>query len=277
LILLAAALAASPAAPLRVATYAYPAYDRKVALASMARLIAEETGRPTEVVLLSSPDELATALRARRVDVAMTNLASFISASEDQVVRPIAALSVPWTTLDGYRGVLLARREAGVRNLGDLAAATGGLRYVEVLPGSTSGAMVQAEALKRAGVDRCRFASVDQAGTHDAALERLFTDRSDVAALAEGPWRDLRKVSPDRAQAVHEIWRSEPLPPGPIVCVHIASVPCAKIAKRLVRGDFESQTAAASLARGWSETAGATSFVRVPPGAYRVFTGAGRQ
>jgi ABC-type phosphate/phosphonate transport system substrate-binding protein len=279
LILLAAALAASSSssAPLRIATYAYPAYDRRLALASLARLIAEETGRLTEIVLVSSPNDLAAALRARRADIAMTNLASFISASGDQAVRPIAALAVPSATLDGYRGVLLARREAKVQTLRDVAAATGRLRYVEVLPGSTSGAMVQAEALSRAGGARRRFAIVDQAGTHDAALQRLLTGRSDVAALAEGPWRELRRSNPDGAQAVHEIWRSSPIPPGPVVCVHVSSVPCTQIAKRLLRDDPGSQTAAADLAKGWSETAGATSFIRVQPNAYRAFTGPHRR
>jgi ABC-type phosphate/phosphonate transport system substrate-binding protein len=277
MILLAAALAAAPAAPLRIATYAYPAYDRRQALAPLARLITEETGRPVEVILFPSPDELSAALRARRVDVAMTNLASFIAASRERRVRPIAALSVPPATLDGYRGVLLARQDAGIGSLDELRAAAGRLRYAEVLPGSTSGALVQADALRRAGGDPRGFASIEQAGTHDAALERLLSGRSDVAALAEGPWRTLQAAHPEQAATLVQLWRSDPLPPGPVVCVEAASVPCSRIARRLLRGDGASRDAAAGLARGWSETAGAHAFVRVRESAYRPFIGPDRR
>ena len=269
---LATLLAAASVAQLRVATYAYPAYDRKEALAPLADLIAKETGRPVEVVLVASPDELAAALRAGRVDVAMTNLASFVEASRDRAVRPIAVLSVPPSTLDGYRGVLLARREAGVRSLEELATAAGRLRYTEVLPGSTSGAMVQAAALRQAGGDRRGFASLEQAGTHEAALERLRAGRSDVAALAERPWRALQARQAAEAAALVQLWRSEPLPPGPIVCVHTASVPCGRIAKRLLRRDRATRVAAVNLAKGWSETAGATVFIRPEARTYRPFT-----
>lgn len=272
MLLIAAALAASTAAPLRVATYAYPAYDRRQALAPLARLIEDETRRPVEVLLLASPDELAAALRAGKADVAMTNLASFIDASRSKAVRPIAMLAVPPKTLDGYRGVLLARRGAGVRTLGDLTTAAARLRYAEVLPGSTSGAMVQAEALRQAGGDRQGFAALDQAGTHDAALDRLLSDRSDVAALAEGPWRTLQTTRPAEAQELVQLWRSEPIPPGPVVCVQAPTTPCAKIAKRLLRRDPAPRAAAIDLAKGWSETAGATGFVPVQARIYQAFT-----
>ena len=272
MLLLAAALAASTAAPLRVATYAYPAYDRRQALAPLAKLIEDEVRRPVEVLLFASPDKLAAALRAGKADVAMTNLASFIDASRSKSVRPVAMLAVPPQTLDGYRGVLLARRGAGVRTLADLTGAAARLRYAEVLPGSTSGAMVQADALRQAGGDRQGFAALDQAGTPDAALERLLSGKSDVAALAEGPWRALQTGRPAEAQELVQLWRSEPIPPGPIVCVQASTTPCAAIARRLLRRDPAAHAAAADLAKGWSETAGATGFVPVQARTYRPFS-----
>lgn len=272
MILLAAALAATSATPLRLATYAYPAYDRREALAPLARLIEAETGRPVEISLLGSPEELATALRERRVDIAMTNLAAYLQAASEPAIRPIAMLDVPPQTLEGYRGVLLARRAAGLTTLADAGAQAPRLRYMEVLPGSTSGALVQAAALRGVASKQVRFRSVVQAGTHDKALAALLSDDGDVAALAEGHWRALQHSDPAGAARLVELWRSDPLPPGPIVCVQHARTPCDRIGARLLSGGAHMRTAAAALAKGWSETAGALSFTRVRPNTYRAFS-----
>lgn len=95
MMLVAALLAAAPAPPLRLATYAYPAYDRSQALAPLARLIEAETGRSVSITLYPSPEALTKAIRERRVDVAMTNLATYIDASRDPAVRTLAVLQVP--------------------------------------------------------------------------------------------------------------------------------------------------------------------------------------
>ena len=61
-LLLAAQLAASPPPPLKVATYAYPKYDRAAALKPMADQLGAAQGRETHVVLLETPDALAQAI-----------------------------------------------------------------------------------------------------------------------------------------------------------------------------------------------------------------------
>ena len=53
-----------------------------------------------------------------------------------------------------------------------------------------------------------------------------------------------------------ELWRSDPLPAGPVVCVRAATTPCDEIGAVLL-GDV---SAAAELAKGWSETEGAVRF-----------------
>lgn len=167
--------------------------------------------------------------------------------------------------------MLIARRDSGVSALAQVGASTRRLRYVEVLAGSTSGALVQADALRRAGTDRRSFAAIDRSGTHDAALEKLLSGEADVAALAEAPWRALKVSRPGDAGRLVELWRSEPLPPGPVICVGLRSVPCDRIGARLLRADTASEAAAVELAKGWAETAGAMQFVRISARIYRPF------
>lgn len=264
---LAAAAAAPP--PLIVATYAYPAYDRRQALAPVASEIGAVLGRPVETRLYASPDALRDAIRAGEVDFAMTNLSAYAGVAGEARVRAIAVLDAPGTTLDRYRGVLLARRGTGINTLAALSAAAPRLRYAEVLPGSTSGGMVQAARLRASGTRPETFAATIRPGTHEGALAALLGGTADVAALAETPWRKLQADRPDQAAGLVELWRSEGLPPGPVVCVETDTPRCARVARRLATP--RAAAAAAALARGWSETEGATRFVPVDPVRYRPF------
>lgn len=269
MVLLAIALAGGAPAPIVLATYAYPAYDRREALAPLADEIAAETGKPVGIALYPTPDALRDAIRAGQVDFAVTNLAAYAGAASQPAVRAIAVLDPPAATLDRYRGVLLVRRAAGVRDGADLNGKAGRLRYVEVLPGSTSGAMVQAAYLQTLGLAPTRFAAIDSAGSHDAALAALVEGRADVAALAETPWRRLQAERPEIAAGLVELWRSEGLPPGPVVCLERPSPRCDRVGRRLLGAG--SGAAAAALARGWSETEGATRFIAPDPARYRPF------
>ena len=271
-LLTATAATAGPAQPpLRLATYAYPAFDRRAALASLASLVEARTGRPVTVQLLPTPDALATAVRRGDVDLAVTNLAVFTQVARLPAARAIVVLAPPPATLERYRGVLLARRAGGPTTLADLRRMAPSLHYIEVLPGSTSGAMVQAKALREAGIAANRFRETSPAGTHDAALAAVIDGTADVAALAEGPWLALLASAPERASRLVPLWRSAPLPPGPIVCIASASVQCRRIAAALLSHSKASEDAARMLARGWSETAGARRFIPVRTARYAAF------
>lgn len=97
----------------------------------------------------------------------------------------------------------------------------------------------------------------------------MVAGRAEVAALAEDPWRALQAKRPADAARLRQIWRSAPLPPGPILCVERADLDCAKVAAILL-GDRAGEPATA-LAAGWSETAGATRFKPVDRRRYAAF------
>ncbi|NNM75381.1 PhnD/SsuA/transferrin family substrate-binding protein [Sphingomonas sp. ID1715] len=250
--------AAAPDGPVRLATYHYPRYDRAKALEPLRVLLQQRLSRPVIVEVLATPDALRDAVRAGTVDIAMTNLSSYLGMAGTRRLDAVAVLDVPAATLERYRGVLLARKEAGVEAPAALPARAGALRYAEVLPGSTSGALVQSIYLRSLSTDPARFAVRLWAGTHDGALAMLLDGRADVAALAEEPWRN---ASPEVKARMVQLWRSEPLPPGPLICVSRVGFDCGAV-KRLVLSKAAAP-AAAELARGWSETEGAARFRKV--------------
>ena len=267
--LLLAALAQTASAPIVVGTYAYPRFDRRAALTPLAALAGRVAKRSTRIVLLETPDALAKAICAGEVDVAMTNLGAFVDARSCPRVVSLAVLDTPAEILDRYRGVLLGHRLRAPDSVTMLAGDARRLRYSEVLPGSTSGALVQREALRAARLTPAGFRSVRQAGTHEAALADLLEDRADIAALAEDPWTRLQKAEPARATTLRVLWRSEPLPPGPIVCRASKSLDCRALATALL-GPAGADVAPA-LASGWSETEGAVRFRRFDRNRYDAF------
>lgn len=272
---LLAAVAAMPAVagdppPLVLATYAYAKYDRAAALRPLAEHLATRLGAQVDVVVHESPRALAEAIRAGRVDLAATNTFVFLAVRDDPTVHAGAVFDVPAESLDGYRGVLVARRER-VPDMAALLQDAFALRYAQVLPGSTSGGLVQDLYLASLGVAPSRLADRRNAGTHDAALAQLDNGTADIAALAEEPWRLLRAHSPDAKRLV-ELWRSPPIPPGPIVCRDSARISCGHAASILRTLDRDAPAAFASLAAAWSEAAGARRLVAVDDDAYDALT-----
>lgn len=258
LLALAATGATAEPRPLIFATYHYARYDRAMALTPMAEHLGFALGRKVTVRVLESPDALAAAIREGQVDVAVTNLSAYLASAEAPTTRPVAMFDVPPATLDGYRGVLLAR--VGV----DLKAS--GLRYVRVIPGSTSGALVQEAWARGRGLS---LTDAGFAGTHDGAMNRLLDGSADIAALAEEPWRTLKAQKPAEAAKLVELWRSDPIPPGPVVCVQSADIACDAVATALTNPAAASP--AEALSKGWSETAGATRLIPVAPETYSTF------
>lgn len=267
-ILAATAMSAETSA-LRVGTYSYPRYDRIEALQPLADLVEHETGRRVDIVLLSTPSLLSKAVCEGEVDVAMMNLAAFVQVRECPDAQPIAVLDTPATVLEKYRGVLVTRRDRRLAKFSALKKRAASLRYSEVLPGSTSGALVQANALRALGLTPSSFKEVRQSGIHEMALDDVLEGRSDVAAMAEEPWNKLQTDRPMQAAKLRILWRSAPLPPGPLVCRNSEALRCEALASVLVSP--AGINAATKLSGGWAETEGATRFLKYDEADYRLF------
>ncbi|WP_257386165.1 phosphate/phosphite/phosphonate ABC transporter substrate-binding protein, partial [Tahibacter caeni] len=194
MLLAAVALAPAQAEPAAVlATYAYARYDRAAALQPLADHLQRRLGRAVEVRVLESPRALAAALREGTVDLAVTNTFVYLGVRDQSAIHATAVFEVPPATLDAYRGVLLARRDGPAASVEAMQAAAARLRYAQVIPGSTSGGLVQDLFLASRGLKPAQFAAVRQAGTHEAALAAVADGSADVAALADAPWQARRR------------------------------------------------------------------------------------
>ena len=227
--------------PWVIATYAYPQRDRVAAIQPLADYLGLRARHPVQVRLFDSPTALVDALRRGEVDVAVPNLHGYLQArraSEPLTTLPVP--QVPALQADRYRAVLVGRQE--LEAPGELERQARTLRLVLVGRDSASGGFVPVRELRRRGLEpTTAFAHLAYAGSHAAALESVASGRADVAALAA----DVYDAS--RPTGVVEVWRSQPIPPGPLLCRPAADVPCQQFTAWLLEAHDEAPAVMAAL------------------------------
>ena len=240
--------------PWVVATYAYPQRDRAAAIQPLADYLARRGRHPVQVKVFPSPSALVQAMRDGQADVAVPNLHGYLQARRDVAqVTTLPVPQVPALQADRYRAVLVARQ---IASPAELKAKAGQLHLVLVGRDSASGGFVPVQYLRDAGLDPATaFASVTYAGSHAAALQAIVEGRADVAALA-GDVHDAAR--PDN---INVLWRSDPIPPGPLLCRAATGVPCQAIVAWLLEAHGEAPDVMAALRACWPEFGDATRFV----------------
>lgn len=245
--------------PWVVATYAYPQRDRGAAIRPLADYLQQRGKHAVEVRVLSSPTALVEALRRGEVDVAVPNLHGYLQSRQwREAIVALPVPDVPPAQAERYRAVLVAR--AGIDTTARLQRDAARLRLALVGKDSASGGFVPVQQLRALGLQPATgFASVTYAGSHAAALQALASGQADVAALAA----DVFDAA--RPQGVVELWRSDPIPPGPLLCRPAPEVPCGAIAGWLLEAHAEAPAVMAALRAGWPEFGDASVFAPVPP------------
>ena len=256
--ILPAAAGQAAARPWVVATYAYPQRDRAAAIQPLADYLGLRARHPVQVRLFDSPTALVEAMRRGDVDVAVPNLHGYLQAR--RASEPLATLPVPQVPArqaDRYRAVLVAR--AGIDTTAHLQRDAAQLRLALVGKDSASGGFVPVRELRRLGLaPATAFAHLEYAGSHAAALEAVTSGNADVAALAADVYDAARPAG------VVELWRSEPILPGPLLCRPAADVPCQQFTDWLLDAHNEAPAVMAALRAGWPEFGDAMVFVPAP-------------
>src|SRR5690606_33946086 len=251
LLLLVLSVGAAQAAPIVVGTYAYPGRDRAAAVRPLADFVAATLRRPVELRIWPSPSALADGLRAGEADVVVPNLHAYLQARAGAVTLPVP--DVPPSQAARYRSVIVGRGINGIAALTPQRAAS--LRLALVGPDSASGGFVPLARLREAGLEEASFAAVVHAGSHEAARLALQQGQVDVAALAA----EVYDAAPLDGASI--LWRSDPIPPGPLLCRVDPRLSCDEIARALLDAHRQAPAVIEALRAGWPEFGDASRFV----------------
>lgn len=251
-----------------VGTYAYPSIDREAAVKPLATLIEKKFGLPTKVLIADSPTELATMVAQNTVQIAVPNLVGYalIAAANSD----IHVLAVPDNIGSTYTSSIVIHTENNkpvpLTETIELTEKPIGM----VWPDSTSGAIVATSYLKTI-IDKQQQQILEQITylqSHQNVLIALEQNKINIGVLAT-------KVYNERSQSqdapLHEVWRSPPIPYGPVVCNNEIEVLCEGVREVLLSNDTDSQSVLNGLKLGWVEFESSTSFVVPEADAYAPF------
>lgn len=247
--------------PVVVATYEYPDIDRRKAVTPLANLVASITGQPVTVRVADTPTELVAWMIAGEVQIAATNLVAYLGmkARSDSIVE----LAVPAAGAAGgnaYSSSVIVPNASPFARLADLRNTDAPKALIMVWPDSASGALVAGARLKQEMNEEFATVAREYAGSHQNVLRETAGRPDGVGVLASKVYLDY--VASAAAPRVREIWRSEPLPFGPLVCRSAARTLCDTLRLRLLQQSAESAGILRALKEGWPEFAGASRFER---------------
>jgi len=177
----------SPANPIKMAFV--PSLDTgKITLSAerLARELEKRTGYTIEVTVPVSYAAVIEAMGAGRVDVAWFAPLSYVLANSKYGAKVLLI-----TERDGhtdYTGIILARKDSGIRRIEDLK----GRRFAFGDPLSTSGTLYPKQLLKAHGIDQDTDITPIFAGGHDKAIIALYNGQVDGCSCYSGYGSDAR-------------------------------------------------------------------------------------
>jgi phosphonate transport system substrate-binding protein len=192
-----------------------PAEDPRLMVADNQALIEalrQSLGVEVRPFVATDYNGVIEALRAKKLDLAMLGPFSYVLAASIAEVDPIV---MPETQKQGatYHSLIVARKDRNIRTLADLK----GRSFAFVDPSSTSGHLFPKTAMIRAGLDPDTDLRAIFAGSHDASVIAVQNGKVDAAAVAEGLLDAAAARGMVKADELHIVWKSEPIPGAPIV------------------------------------------------------------
>lgn len=194
-----------------------PSEDSRAMLAQskdILEALEKNLGSKVEGFVATDYNGVIEAMRAKHVDVAYLGPFSYVLAT---TVTPVEAFVIAETAKAGrtyYHSQIFTLKSSGIKTLDDLK----GKNFAFVDPASTSGYAFPLAGLLKAGIEPKRdFKNVLFTGAHDANAVAVANGKVDAATIADRIFDAAVKKGLIKAEDVHVVWRSQPIPESPMV------------------------------------------------------------
>lgn len=114
---------------------------------------------------------------------------------------------------ENFRGIILVRRDAGIRTPADLK----GKVVSFPAPTALAATLMPQYYLHKHGLDVNRDIEIQYVGSQESAIMNVFLGNSSAGATWPPPWQALAAERPELAEQLQVIWRSDPLPSNALV------------------------------------------------------------
>ncbi len=154
----------------------------------LAEYLTRETGEKVSIVIPKDFGAFKNAVRSGQLNIAFANPLVYVQLRKDLQVEPVALSAEPKAG-SRFRGIIIARKDSGIRTLRDLK----GRRLVFVEKDSAAGYVFQMLLLKKSGLDiQNDFVLLPFAKKHDNVTLAVFNGAADAGGIRED---DLQKMS----------------------------------------------------------------------------------
>lgn len=154
------------------------------------------------------------AMRSKHIDIAYLGPFSYVLAT---TVTPVEAFVIAETKKAGrtfYHSQIITLKSSGIKTVEDLK----GRNFAFVDPASTSGYVFPLAGLIKIGIEPKRdFKNVIFTGAHDANAVAVANGKVDAATIADRIFDAAVAKGHIKADDVHVVWRSQPIPESPMV------------------------------------------------------------
>jgi phosphonate transport system substrate-binding protein len=200
---------------------------------SAAAMLSRKTGLAIETTVATAYAGVIEALAARPPKVHMSSLATFAYILAADRGAAEAALVAVRHGSPTYKGQIIARRDAGIRTIGDLKGKT----LARPDPLSTSGWVIPMLAMRAAGISPERdLREIVDVGSHDAVVAAVYAGDVDAGSTYVDARATLKDRYPDVEEKVLVVAVTAEIPNDGVQFA--PSVPAA-IRQRIVRALLE--------------------------------------
>ena len=155
--------------------------DMRVEFEPLMTYLSDSVGQKVVLYIAKDYGDLRTQMEAGAVDIGSFSPFAYVDAVKGGKIRIIAQ-----SIIDGsgtYRGVIVARKDSGLKALADLR----GKRFAFVDPKSASGYVYPRAMLIEKGIaPESYFKETVFAGGHDKVIAAVLDGRADAGAIYEG-------------------------------------------------------------------------------------------